>query len=153
MSVSVRNSCLSNSSVPAPLAIVLAFRYHITIRAKTDYATTSGAVRWFERGRILEFREVVLVRAIPHVHFCRKRFATLLAILPTTVVLLIEVRAAQSEAVVIAVTRVALVGKDDVVAGVIANRIVTACGLCQCFAPRAAQPTCLPRSGCKFCHG
>lgn len=51
------------------LAIVLALRHKISIGGKTDHPTTSGAVSWFEGGRILEFREIVLVRAVPNVHF------------------------------------------------------------------------------------
>jgi hypothetical protein len=148
----VAGSFPASSPATATLAIVFALRYDIATSAKTDHPTTSGAVSWFEGGRIFEFLEIVFVSAIPNVHLGRERFETLLAILPATFVLFIEVRAAQSEAVVIAVTRVALVRKDNVIRGIIANHVVTARRTCQRFAPGAAQATCLLRSRWRFRH-
>lgn len=87
-------------------------------------------MRRLERGRIFEFLEIVFIRAIPHVHFGWKRFATLLALLPASVVAFIEVMAAQSVAVVITMAGIPSIGKHDVIVFVIANQIVTARRAC-----------------------
>ena len=47
------------------------------------------------------------------------------AILPAPLVFFVEVMAAQSMAVVIAVTGISSVGKDDVIVFIIANQVVT----------------------------
>jgi hypothetical protein len=97
------------------------------------------AVCRLKRRRIFEFLEMVLVRAIPDVHFSLDILAALLTVPPPTRMPFRLVRAAEGIAGLIAVTRIACKREKDVILLVVANPIATASRPRQWFRGRAAQ--------------
>jgi hypothetical protein len=97
------------------------------------------AISRFELGWIFEFLEIVLVRAVPHVHFGLETRAAFLTILPPTFVPFVMVRTAQRVPIVIAVTRITREGKQNVIVFIVADPVAATIGARQAFGGRAAQ--------------
>ena len=106
-----------------------------------DDLPTLRAEGWLECGRILQFLEIVLVGAVPHVHLGLETFAAFLAVLPTTGMAFVIVVTAQCVAVMIAVAGIRCIRKENVIAFVVANPIVATWRARQRFGGRAAQTT------------
>ena len=94
---------------------------------------------WLERRRVFEFLEIVLVRAVPDVHFRLETLATFLAILPAARVPFFVMITAQRVAAVVAMARISCVRKENVLVFVVADPIATARRTRQRFCCRAAQ--------------
>jgi hypothetical protein len=101
--------------------------------------TTSGR---FNRGRILQSLEVVLIGAKIYIELSCKRTTAGLTRLPLAVVAFVIVEATQREAAMVVVTAVSGIGKELIGMGVIANPLLTALGLGQpiAFATQTAAP-------------
>lgn len=105
----------------------------MAVCAQRNYLAAVGASGGFVGGRVGQHFEVVLIRALIHVHFGLERVAALRAILPIARMCFVEVVAAEREAAVIPTTTVPGVGEHHVFVLAIANPIPAALRLGQVF--------------------
>src|SRR6202021_1591632 len=83
--------------IAAVHASVLAAQYRVATLAQVDYFAAFGAACRLKSGRIRQLFEVVLIGAIIYEHFRRNSIAALRAVLPSTLVPLCVMMAAESK--------------------------------------------------------
>ena len=106
-----------------------------------DHAPTLSTVRRLERGQVFECLGIVLVRAVPDVHFGLETFTTFFTVLPASRVPFVVVITTQCVAVVIAMAGIRRIRKENVLVFVDANPIAAAGRARQGFCCRATQAT------------
>ena len=121
-------------------AVIITYVHGVTIRTKVDYLLAFRTSCRFEFGRIFQFLKVVFIRPIIDIHFSLEAIPAFLAGLPIARMPFVEMRTAQGVAIMVSVTTIASVGKQDITVCVVANPVVAALGFGQVFG-FSAQPT------------
>ena len=113
--------------------VIFAPAHGIATLAQVQDFPTFRTTRWLESWRIFELFEVILVRPIVDIHFGLEVIPAFLAGLPVAGMSFVEVMAAQCVAVMVSVTTIAGIGKQDIVLFVVTDPIAAALGLRQVF--------------------
>jgi len=127
----------------------------ITAVRKHDSFAAFGTVGGFKGWRIFQFGKIVLVGAVPSVHFqlMTKKLQTFFACFPVAAMFVFAVEAAKGKSPMVSGTTIAGVRKYHVVALVVANPFAAAGGFSEFFARAAAQAAARFYSFCNFCFG
>jgi hypothetical protein len=94
-----------------------------------DDLSTLKTEGWLECGRILQFLEIVLVGAVPDVHFGFEGFAAFVAVFPVTCMSFIVMGTAEGITIVVSVAAVPRICEQDILVVIVAYPIPTAIGL------------------------
>ena len=84
---------------------------------------------WLECGRVFQFLEVVIVGAVPDVHFGFEGFAAFVAVFPVACMSFIEMGPAEGIAIVVSVAAVPRVRERDILVMIVAYQVPAAIGL------------------------